>query len=56
MIGGSGRSKSRLAKEAGAEPAGEMRDEKMHAVVAQSTFSSENAQNTNVGPLLEVAV
>jgi len=38
MICGSGRSKSRLAKAAGAEPAGQMRDEKMHAVVAQSTF------------------
>ena len=35
---GSGRSKSRLAKAAGAEPAGQMRDEKLHAVAAQSTF------------------
>ena len=61
MICGSGRSKSRLAKAAGAEPSGQMRDEKfarlygakhiskskctkhamqkVHAVVAQSTFS-----------------
>ena len=31
-------SKSRLAKAAGAEPAGQMRDEKLHAVVARSTF------------------
>ena len=46
MICGSGGSKSRLAKAAGAEPAGQMRDEKLHAVVAQSTFASENAQNT----------
>ena len=38
--------KSRLAKAAGAEPSGQMRDEKLHAVVAQSTFSSQNAQNT----------
>ena len=75
MICGSGGSKSRLAKAAGAEPAGEMRDkncapreahfqvkmyktpqprttfgscdvEKVHAVVARSTFRSENVQNT----------
>ena len=38
MIWGSGGSKSRLAKAAGAEPAGQMRDEKLHAVVARSTF------------------
>jgi len=38
--------KSRLAKVAGAEPAGQMRDEKLHAVVAQSTFRSQNVQNT----------
>ena len=47
MICGSGGSKSRLAKAAGAEPAGEMRDEKLHAVVARSTFRSQNAQNTS---------
>ena len=35
---GSGGSKSRLAKAAGAEPSGQMRDEKLHAVVARSTF------------------
>jgi hypothetical protein len=34
MICGSGGSKSRLPKAAGAEPAGQMRDEKLHAVVA----------------------
>ena len=45
MICGSGRSKSRLAKAAGAEPAGQMRDEKLHAVVARSTFLSQNVQN-----------
>ena len=39
-------SKSRLAKAAGAEPAGQRRDEKLHAVVARSTFPSQNAQNT----------
>ena len=46
MISGSGGSKSRLAKAAGAEPPGQMRDEKLHAVVARSTFPSQNAQNT----------
>ena len=43
---GSGGSKSRLAKAAGAEPADEMRDEKLHAVVARSTFPSQNVQST----------
>ena len=46
MIWGSTGSKSRLAKAAGAEPAGQMRDEKLHAVVARSTFGSQNVQNT----------
>jgi len=77
MICGSGGSKSRLAKAAGAEPSGQMRDEKMHmpwrethfqvkmcrthqhrttfaswdvekvhAVVARSTFPSQNVNNT----------
>jgi len=36
MICGSGGLKSRLAKAAGAEPAGQMRNEKLHAVVARS--------------------
>ena len=55
MICGSGGSKSRLAKAAGAEPAGQMRDEKLHAVVARSTLRSKNVQNTRgFGPLLEV--
>ena len=40
MICGSGGSKSNLAKAAGAEPAGQMRDEKVHAVVVRSTFGS----------------
>ena len=79
MICGSGGSKSRLAKAAGAEPAGHRSDEKLHAVVreahfevkmykthhsrttfgswdvekvhavvAQSTFWSKNAQSTSV--------
>ena len=46
MICGSGGSKSRLAKPAGAEPSGQMRDEKLHAVVARSTFRSQNVQST----------
>ena len=43
---GSGGSKSRLAKAAGAEPAHQMRDEKLHAVVARSTFGTEKCQST----------
>ena len=46
MFCGSGGSKSRLAKAAGADPAGQMRDEKVHAVVARSTCPSQNVQNT----------
>ena len=47
MICGSGGSKSRLAKAAGAEPAGQMRDEKLHAIVARSTSASEKAKRTS---------
>ena len=46
MICGSGGSKHRLAKAAGAEPCGQMRDEKLHAIVARSTFGSQNVRNT----------
>ena len=46
LICGSGGSKSRLAKAAGAEPSGQIRDEKLNAVVARSTFRSQNVQNT----------
>ena len=46
MICGSGGSKSRLAKAAGAEPAGQMIDENLHAVVARSRFRSQSVQNT----------
>ena len=57
MICGSGGSKSRLAKAAGAEPCGHMRDEKLRAVVARSTLGSQNAQNCtkhfSFGALLE---
>ena len=46
MICGSGGSKSRLAKAAGAKPSGQMRNEKLHAGVARSTFPSQNVQST----------
>ena len=48
MICGSGRSKSRLAKAAGAEPSGQMRDQKLHAAVARSTFLSQKCQKPTV--------
>ena len=44
---GPGGSKSRLAKAAGAETSGKMRDQKLHTVVARSRFRSQNAQNTS---------
>ena len=44
MIRGSGCSKTRLAKAAGAEVAAQQRNEKWQAAVARSTFSSQNAQ------------
>ena len=47
MIWGSGGSKSNLAKAAGAEPAGQMRDEKLHTVVTRSTFVSKKGKNTS---------
>ena len=45
MIRASGESKSRLVKAADAESCGQRRNEKLHAAVARSTFSSENVQN-----------
>ena len=55
MICGSGGSKSRLAKAAGAEPAGQMRDEKVHAVVGAKHISKSKVLKTGgLGPLLEV--
>ena len=57
MICGSGGSKSRLAKAAGLEPSGEMRDDKLNAVVAPNTFASEEAKKRlTFGALLEVAM
>ena len=48
MIWGSGGSKSNLAKAAGAERAGQIRNEKLHAVVARSTFPSQKCQKPTV--------
>ena len=53
MICGWGGSR-KLAKVAGAERSGHMRDEKLYAV-ARSTCPSQDVQNTSAsGPLLEV--
>ena len=41
MICGAGGSKSRLPKAAGAELSGQIRNKKLHVVVARSTFASE---------------
>ena len=46
MICGSGGSKSRLAKAAGAEPCGQRRHGKLQATVARRMFSSQNVPNT----------
>ena len=46
MFWGFGGSKSRLAKAAGAEPSGQLRDEKLHSVVARSTFRSQKVKST----------
>ena len=54
MICGSGASKSRLAKAAGAEPAGQMRDGKLHAVLAPRHVEVRMYKAHQVGPLLEV--
>ena len=43
-----GESKSRLANAAGAKPSGEMRNQKLPAVVARSTFGSSNAKITSL--------
>jgi hypothetical protein len=48
QICGSGGSKSRLANAAGAKPAGQIRDEKLHVVVARSTFPSQNVKKHQV--------
>ena len=48
MICGSKGSKSNLAKAAGAEPSGQMRDKKLHAIEARSTFPSQKCQKPTV--------
>ena len=47
MICGSGGSESRLVKAAGAESSGQMRNEKLHTIVARSAFASEKAKTTS---------
>ena len=55
MIWGSGGSKSRLAKAAGAEPAGQMRDEKIvRRCGAKHISKSKCTKHLSSGPLLEV--
>ena len=55
MICGSRGSKSRLPKAAGAEPSGQMRDEKLHAVVAAKHISkSKCTKHLSLGARLEV--
>ena len=49
----SGESKSRLVKAAGAESCGQRRNQKLHAAVARSPFSSENV-HVRFGALFEV--
>ena len=48
MICGPEGRKVGLAKAAGAEPAGQMRDEKLHAVGARSTFASQMLKTPGV--------
>jgi hypothetical protein len=47
MFWDSGRLKSRLAKAAGAEPSGEIGDEKLDAIVARRTCGSQNVKDTS---------
>ena len=54
MFGVSGGSKSRLAKAAGAEPSGEVRDQKLHTVVGQSASRSQRQKHLMLGARLEV--
>ena len=57
MICGSGGSKSRLAKAAGAEPSGEMRDGKIaRRCGAKHISKSKCTKHIRFGPLLEVAL
>ena len=49
MFCGSRGSKSRLAKAAGAETSGQMRDQKLHSAVARSTYRSERVEKKLCG-------
>ena len=40
--------KNRLAKAAGAEPPGQMKDEELHAIAARGTFGSEKLEAPHV--------
>ena len=51
----SGGSKSRLTKAAGAEPDGQMRDEKLHAVIVGSTFGSKICQKLGPSAYFDVS-
>ena len=53
MFCGSGGSKSKPAKAAGAELVRQMKDEKLHAVVARSTFGSQKVQRTSASEHLD---
>ena len=55
MICGLGGSKSRL-KAAGAEPCGQMRDEKLHAILGSHISKSKVVKADGFRPLLEVAI
>ena len=50
----SGGSKSRLAKAAGAEPSGQMRDEQLHALRREAHFEVKMYRTHSFGPLLLV--
>ena len=54
MICGSGGPKSRLAKAAGAEPSGQMRDEAARRCGAKHVWKSKCTRHTILGPVLEV--
>ena len=57
MFCGSGGSKSRLSKGAGAETAGQMRDQKLHAILVcrclKQTWKQKQSKHFSLGELLE---
>ena len=55
MFCGASGSKTRFPKAAGAEPAGQMKNQNLHAIVAQNTFVNEYVQkNLSFGSLLKL--